>query len=85
MAKAVIDLHRDDAAVVIPIDALRNEGDTTYAWVVRNGTARRRNLTLGTVEGAYAQVLAGIAEGEPVIVTAPDTLETGTRVRIASQ
>ena len=83
-AKASIEVARSRATVTVPIDALRNEGGTTFAWVVLDGKARRRNLNVGVLDGPYAEILSGIAEGETVVVMGPDTLENGTPVYASS-
>lgn len=82
MAKAVVDLVEDLNALTIPVDALRNEGSVLFVYVVADGKAVRRNVTLGATEGEYVQVLSGLKEGDTVILAGPLSLQSGTLVKI---
>jgi hypothetical protein len=49
-------------------------------FLVRDGRAERRAVTLGTPRGDSRQVLTGLSAGETVIVDAPAALQDGTAV-----
>jgi membrane fusion protein, multidrug efflux system len=84
-ARAAVTLDDDTAGVSVTVDALRTEGDTTYVFVVENGRAQRRNVTVGAAEGSYAQVLSGLNSGEMVIVSGPSSLQQGTPVTVVTR
>jgi RND family efflux transporter MFP subunit len=66
--------------VLIPTGAVRNEGDKTFAFIVRDGKATRRALTVGGNVGDQRQILNGVAAGETVIVEPPADLKEGQAV-----
>jgi RND family efflux transporter MFP subunit len=69
-------------ALVIPAASLRSEGSLHTVFVVEEGIARSRMLTLGDRRGDQIQVLTGLSEGERVIAPAPSTLRDGDRVEV---
>lgn len=85
MARAELDLANNDSAASVPVDALRNEGGSTFVYVVTEGKAQRRNVKLGATEGAYAQVISGANRGEVVVVSGPVGLQTGTPVNVVGR
>lgn len=72
---------RADDVVTIPTSALFRLGDAWQAFVVVNGRAERRSVTLGRRNEDRAEIVEGIAEGEPVILFPPETVEDGVAVR----
>ncbi|HVS14324.1 MAG TPA: efflux RND transporter periplasmic adaptor subunit [Thermoanaerobaculia bacterium] len=69
-------------ALVVPKRALVLEsiGDTVY--VVDGDRAARREVRLGYQEADDVEVLAGLAEGERVVVVGQDELSDGTPVQV---
>ena len=67
---------RKRAALTVPAAALRHQGQMTSAFVVEKGIARLRLVSVSGTE-----VLAGLSEGDVVIVAAPPTVIDGRRVR----
>jgi RND family efflux transporter MFP subunit len=65
---------------LIPAAALRQEGGKDVVFLVRDGRAERRAVTLGGTLGDSRQVLAGVSPGDMVIVRAPENLEDGAAV-----
>jgi HlyD family secretion protein len=61
----------------IPASALFREGDGWDVFVVEQGKATKRNVTIGQRNGLYAQVVSGINEGESVIVHPDDRVREG--------
>lgn len=64
----------------IPASALFSDGDGWATFVIEEGRAVRRRLQVGQRSGLQAQVLAGIREGEKVIVHPDDRIRDGVRV-----
>jgi RND family efflux transporter MFP subunit len=63
--------------VLVPGDAIRQDGGKDVVYVLRDGRAERRAVRLGGALGGDRQVLAGVSAGDPVIVDAPATLKDG--------
>jgi HlyD family secretion protein len=64
----------------IPASAVFRDGDGWAAFVAEDGRAARRRVELGQRTGLVAQVVAGIREGERVIVHPDDRLRDGVEV-----
>jgi RND family efflux transporter MFP subunit len=73
------------AAVVVPNDAIRNDGNTDLVFVVANGRVERRAIKSGDVDGNEAFVLSGLSGGERVVVGGPVELKDGDEVEEAGQ
>jgi RND family efflux transporter MFP subunit len=69
----------------IPKSALRREGDQDVVYVVQNARAERRALRLGLATENEVAVLAGLADGERVIISGPASLAEGVRVKETKQ
>jgi RND family efflux transporter MFP subunit len=69
--------------VLLPAAALRKDGDTDVVFVLQDGKAQRRPVTLGGSSGELRQVLTGVSAGETVIVDAPAGLKDLTAVKEA--
>jgi multidrug efflux pump subunit AcrA (membrane-fusion protein) len=67
---------RSRRALTVPTGALVAHGQMTSAFVVENHIARVR---LVDVRGE--EVLAGLSEGDVVVVSAPSSLRDGSRVK----
>ena len=66
--------------LTIPKSAVRENGGRHIAWVVRDGKAERRAITLDPSPGDDRTVLAGLATGETVVVNPPSDLTDGAAV-----
>ena len=51
-------------------------------FVVKDGVAERRAVSLGEPRGSDVEVIAGIAAGEQVVVKGPAGLRDGQRVKV---
>jgi RND family efflux transporter MFP subunit len=69
---------------LVPAAALRKDGGEDVVFIVREGRAQRRTVTLGGTSGEQRQVLEGVSPGEAVIVDAPADLKDGTAVKESS-
>jgi RND family efflux transporter MFP subunit len=68
-------------AVLVPRTALREEGGTAAVFVHREGRVERRAVRLGQARGDEHEVVAGLSDGEQVVITDVDTLRDGQRVQ----
>jgi membrane fusion protein (multidrug efflux system) len=71
-------------AVLVPLDGLlRQEGTgVSYVFVIEDGTARRRNITLGEVFGDHVEIRSGVQDGELVVLAGRYRLADGDDVTI---
>jgi RND family efflux transporter MFP subunit len=70
--------------IMIPDSALMDTGERQVAFVARGGgTFEPREVQVGTRAGGKAQILAGVAEGEEVVIRANFLLDSESRLRAA--
>jgi RND family efflux transporter MFP subunit len=69
-------------AVLVPAEAVREEGGATTVFVHVGGKVERRAVTLGRSMGASRQVLGGVRDGEHVVLSPPPSLKDGAAVRV---
>ena len=70
-----------DHSVVLPKNALLNQDGHDVVFVLQNGRAERRAVTVSRTENDDAVLSAGVADGETVIVDAPAELKDGMAVK----
>lgn len=77
-------LSHADGKILIPSDAVRNDGDSSFVYIYdpNSSQARRRMVTVGVIVGYGTEITSGLDEGEPVIVGAGSGLADGTKVEI---
>ncbi len=84
-ARVEISSGQKREAVVIPVEALLGgEGDYSV-FVVEDGTARKRSVSIGEISKDLAEVKSGIIKGEGIIVTNLNSLQDGDLISIAGQ
>jgi len=71
--------------VLVPAAAIRQDAGKDVIFVLGDGAAERRAVTLGGSLGDSRQVLAGIAAGDRVIVEAPANLQDGDAVTVRDE
>lgn len=82
-ARAVVRIGRVSGALVVPPSALQRDGaepNAAQAFVVENGKAERRSVTLGVETADAIQVTSGLAAGDTVVLDPPVTLGSGVAV-----
>jgi len=67
----------------LPKDAVRTVDGRTVVFVL-NGDARveRRAIAVGMNTGDQVEVISGVSAGERVVVSAPETLKDGDKVKV---
>jgi RND family efflux transporter MFP subunit len=65
----------------VPVSALLARPEGTAVQRVRDGRVETRGVTVGSVEGARAEVRDGLGEGDLVVARAGGFLRDGDRVR----
>ena len=71
--------------IVIPRDALVGSVKEPQVFVVENGIAKLRNLTVGSESGIFVQVLQGLMEGETIVVNGQNNLVDNLKVEILNK
>lgn len=73
--------RRDVQGVMIAGAALRTDADGDFVWLVRNGVAERRSVTLGGArDRPQVLVLNGLVAGDTVVRSAAKPLSSGQSV-----
>lgn len=67
-------------AVLVPAAAVRSDDGQDFVLVVVAGVVERRAVSVGGSRGGDMLVRAGLAGGEKVVVSGPESLVAGTRV-----
>ena len=70
------------AQILIPANAIRQDGGQDSAFVMLDGKAERRVLRLGASIGDNRQVQSGVQVGDQVIIDAPASLKDGDSVTL---
>jgi RND family efflux transporter MFP subunit len=68
--------------IVIPRAALVGSVKTPRVYVVENGIAKLRSITVGNESGLYIQVLNGLNDGENVVVNGQNNIVDNTKVEV---
>jgi HlyD family secretion protein len=72
---------KPESAVMIPVAAVRTEGETNRVFVIKDGMAREQFVQLGLLENEMIQVKQGVTEGEVVATSNVTALTDGAFVR----
>ena len=82
-ARAIFNMGDKDG-VMIPDTAIKRQAGTNdrVVFVIKDGVAERRVVTLGRQIGAMSDALSGISVGEEVAVTSLSKLEDGMAVEV---
>lgn len=78
-AKASLSLTSSEG-VIVPLAALFAQDGKEFLYVVADGKARKRAVSLGAQSGPEAQVLSGLTAGEAVAVSNVGLLQDGVEV-----
>jgi RND family efflux transporter MFP subunit len=70
-----------EAAVMIPVAAVRTDGDVNRVYIVKDGAAREQIVQLGLLENEMIQVKQGVQEGDIVATSNVSQLVDGVLVR----
>ena len=82
--EAHIVTHREERAVTVPVGALFRDGEGWAVFVVEDGRAAKRAVTVPRRNGIEALVQEGVKPGERVVVYPSDALRDGTKVEVVS-
>jgi len=71
------------SGVLIPAEAVRTDGGGSVIFVLTDGKAERRSVTLGPDTSGQRRVVSGLRDGERVVLAPPATLKDGHVVKVA--
>lgn len=71
---------QEKSVVQVPTGALFRKGNQWMAYVMEDGIAKERKVTIGKNNGVFAQVVEGLEEGDRVILHPPDKIADGVKV-----
>ncbi|MGK9166581.1 efflux RND transporter periplasmic adaptor subunit [Inquilinus limosus] len=77
-----VQLSTDPKALLVPEQALVPQGARQFVYLVVDGRAVRREVTLGTRLRGEVQILSGLAAGEAVVVEGTQRLRDGVPVEV---
>ena len=77
---ASVVIWRSDSVLRIPANALVRGASGWSVYVVEDGRARARAVTVGHQGGGFAEIVGGLRAGEAVIRQPGDRIAEGTRV-----
>lgn len=81
-AEVTLRLERKGAALAVPLQAVDRQGERSSVLVVNPANRiEERTVTLGVQNAGYAEALAGVADGEQVVVSDRGALKPGEAVR----
>lgn len=72
---------KPEPAVMIPVAAVKTDGEINRVYIIKDGAAREKLVQLGLLEGDMIQIKQGVAEGEIVATSNINALNDGALVR----
>ena len=79
-AIADLDVLTAKHALSVPSSALVINGQTTSVWILTNGAAHLKRITLGAQGDTQVQVLSGLTAGQRIVVSGADKVTDGEQV-----
>ena len=68
-------------AVTVPAGAVFSADGRDAVWVVRDGKAERVDVTVGVQGDETIQIVAGVADGQQIVVGGTDRIRPGQQIR----
>jgi RND family efflux transporter MFP subunit len=69
-------------SIAVPRDAVSHRGEIQSVFVVENGVARSRMITVGDQQDNKVEVLSGLQAGERIVYPVPAGLSDGAKVEV---
>lgn len=74
-----------NGVLLVPVAAVRQVAGRDSVFVVKDGRAELRPVTLGLAQEDRVEILSGLAAGEQVVIIGQSELEDGTPVRVVTK
>ena len=81
--RATVHVGAAGQGIIVPYAALLDDGGRSYVFVIRQGVAKRVDVSPGTSAGDTVQILKGLQVGDQVVTEGGTALDDGMKVRIA--
>jgi multidrug efflux pump subunit AcrA (membrane-fusion protein) len=65
--------------------ALREEGGKTFVFTAVNGSAVKKEITLGRDTGFDVEILSGLAEDDQLITDGQNMVSDGSKIKVISE
>jgi cobalt-zinc-cadmium efflux system membrane fusion protein len=75
-ASAEVTVERAEVEIAVPVTALHSQGDATVVFVADGTEFRPRPVTVGRRDARWAEIRAGLAAGERIVVDGGFTLKS---------
>jgi multidrug efflux system membrane fusion protein len=72
-------------AILVPLSAIYQTGDTPAVWVVNNGIVKLRAVKVGEFGDDKVQILNGLQNGDVIVIAGVHKLRAGQKVRIGAE
>lgn len=73
---------RSKPSILVPKDAVREEGQKPIVYLVDDNRVERRAVTIGDPRGDKIEIIAGLTDGDRVVTQGPSEMSDGQKVRI---
>ena len=75
-----------ESVCVVPSEALIQEGDGFYVYVIKGDTAEKRTIETGISDGTFTEIKSGLSENEKIAVSGKDYIsEANNKVKITGE
>jgi RND family efflux transporter MFP subunit len=74
--------QKQAATILVPSEALRDEQGKKIVFTYKNGKVERRAVRTGAVRGSSQEVLAGLTEGDQIVVKGAEQVRDGDSVDV---
>ncbi|MBY0144756.1 efflux RND transporter periplasmic adaptor subunit [Neobacillus niacini] len=69
-------------AKVLSIDALFDDGDQPYVFIIKDGKANKKKVKTGITSGSKIEILEGISMDDKVMINGPESIKDGMEVNV---
>ncbi|MFP7295851.1 efflux RND transporter periplasmic adaptor subunit [Neobacillus niacini] len=69
-------------AHVLSLNALHDDGEQPYVFIVQDGKASKKNIKTGITSGEKIEIMEGLSKEDKIIIKGPDSLKDGMDVTI---
>ncbi len=76
-----IEVDRREDVPTILFDAVLQDGEGEYVYVITDGRAEKRYINTGLVSGTYLEVVSGLEKGEKIAYRGKEFLEENAQVK----
>jgi len=83
LARVTFDLATSDDVLLVPVSAVLGGQGAQAVFTVSDNVVTRRTVQTGLTSQGRIEIVSGLSEGDPVVVTGNNTLRDGMTVRVA--